>query len=76
MVGEPLAGHVEQLTDLVPRPHAGVPEDGVPAVLDEALQVEAGHPGVARVDEVAAARGHARGEVDVGHLQGVNSIAF
>ena len=44
MVGDPLPGHVEQLTDLVARPHAGVPEDGVPAVLDQALQVEPGHP--------------------------------
>ena len=44
MVGDPLPGHVEQLTDLVARPHAGVPEDGVPAVLDQALEVEPGHP--------------------------------
>ena len=44
MVGDPLSGHVEQLTDLIARPHAGVPEDGVPAVLDQALEVEPGHP--------------------------------
>ena len=44
MVGDPLPGHVEQLTDLVARPHAGVPEDGVPAVLDQALEGEPGHP--------------------------------